>query len=165
MIVGIDPGTHRMGIAAIQDHTVVFTRLLGPGELGSKGALTASFRIYTLVSVCMEICEALKTTHFRADQVIHLAYEEPIHFSKSPRPILPLHEMVGALVFAATERGMLTFAYPSPKVKLGIAGRYNASKAEVQAVLMHEYNLHDTSLSSDEWDAIAVGTYHLAMLR
>jgi Holliday junction resolvasome RuvABC endonuclease subunit len=62
-------------------------------------------------------------------------------------------------------RGYRLHRYKVADIKLRVAGSRRASKDEVEAVLRHEYNLHEANYSDHAWDAISVGVYHLAQLR
>jgi Holliday junction resolvasome RuvABC endonuclease subunit len=59
---------------------------------------------------------------------------------------------------------MEIFGYNVSTIKTGVAGSSSASKEEVEAILRHEFGLHDVKHPSHVWDAIAVGVYHLRMM-
>ena len=156
-VVAVDPGTHRCGVALFR----------GPLLHSETLTLPLSRRIVPLARTCLLVERVIEIADTWRDEIdeAHLVYEMPGHFSSEPRPIIPLHQFVGALHYAAWKRKYMVVGYPVSAVKLGVAGRANASKAEVEAILRHEFNLHDQRLASDQWDAIAVGVYHLAQLR
>tara|TARA_Y100000310_G_scaffold318395_3_gene372388 strand:- start:841 stop:1380 length:540 start_codon:yes stop_codon:yes gene_type:complete len=157
IILAIDPGTRAVGLAVFIDGELRDTELLKASQRNTQD------RMVGLVNAIFEYARQLATK----DRQVALVFEDPQYFGSGVRPIVALYQFVGALVTVARlQVGVSTVTgYAEASIKNGVAGRPNATKAEVQAILRHEYNRHDDIISEDEWDAVAVGTYHLAVRR
>ena len=67
-----------------------------------------------------------------------------------------------ALVQWAGRRGLPFYAYTSQEVRTAVVGHPNASRDELGYAVMERFGMIGQSKTSHEWEAIAVGDYHLA---
>lgn len=175
-IIAVDPGTRSAGLALLYEgqpsllQQVRFNKTSNPWVDKKKllpAQAPAPERIYAIVREIFHLSLRHFSKFSMLDDKIVLVYEDP-HYTlgfRQERPMEVLYRMVGALDYAARMLDFTPIGYPVREVKAQMTGRHNASKAEVETVLRHEYNLHEATYSPDVWDALAVGTCHLAMLR
>lgn len=162
-LVAVDPGTRFLGVAFFHEG-----RFLTAQTLRNPG-----YRQGDVDRRCFELVQEMARTvrDFQADHSILdppvVAYEDPEFRSTEAnnRAVESLYRFCGHLSHWAMARGYRLHRYKVGDVKLGVAGSRRASKDAVEAVLRHEYNLHDRNYSDHAWDAISVGVYHLAQLR
>lgn len=167
-VLAVDPGSRAPGAAVFLD-----AQLLDTWAAKARSDQTPAERNYDLIC-CLEtwyeaVVEQSLGPSGQPVPEFHLAYESPSYFTAArpggSRPIQSLERFVGALDFWGHSQGYRTCGYNVSTIKTGVVGRANASKEEVETALRHEYGLHNTKYPSHIWDAIAVGTYHLAQLR
>ena len=72
--------------------------------------------------------------------------------------------LVGALKRWSRSRGLPLFLYPLREVRATLSGRANAAKEELAFVVMSRWGLLGMKKTTHEWNAIAVGDYHLGRL-
>lgn len=165
-LIAIDPGSREMGFAMFMNRQLVDT-------------LTVKAQ-RKIKDVDERVCEMLRLAgawqwpdwrrpgaDFPTYVSTTVVYEDPTHMlvKGQARPIAQLYRAVGHVHQWARENGWTIYKYGVNEIKLGIAGSVSASKVEVEAVLRHEFNLHEAVKTEHEWDAIAVGNYHLQQER
>lgn len=168
----IDPGTTDSGIAVARNGELVETDTIHVSK--SLPALQRTLAMMDKIEECiLPIYQSFAAIGASVRQElwekveVHIPYESPVTFhgeNGTGRPIASLLNLVVLLEYWARKHGFQPFAYPVNDIKEGIAGRRSASKQEVEAVLRHEYNLHEMKASNHEWDAISVLTFHLRQL-
>ena len=162
-LVAVDPGTRFLGVAFFHDG-----KFLSAQTLRNPG-----YRQGDADRRCFELVQELARTvrQFQQDRGIQetpvVVYEDPEYRSAdaTARAVESLYRFCGHLSHWAMARGYRLHRYKVGDVKLGVAGSRRASKDAVEAVLRHEYDLHDRNYSDHAWDAMSVGVYHLAQLR
>ncbi len=79
-------------------------------------------------------------------------------------PVASVELLHNALADWAFGRGLRIFKYSTEEVRLAIAGLPNASRKELSYAVMARLGLVGLSKTTHEWEAIAVGVYHLSKL-
>ena len=157
--LAVDPGSRNIGAALFAD-----SKLLDVYSDTVPAKMARVKRCYRLIVYLNSWFDDHDVTIFAP---IYLAYESPSYFSRNGqgRPIQALERFVGMLEYWGCSQAMTVVGYNVSTVKTGVAGSPSASKEEVEAILRHEFNLHDAKHPSHVWDAIAVGVYHLRMMK
>ena len=162
-LAAIDPGTKFLGLAFFHE-----SRFLRAQTLRNPG-----YRHKDVDRRCFELVQELARTvrlvqeELGINETPVVAYEDPEFRSTDATnaAVSSLYRFCGHLSHWAMARGYRLHRYPVGDIKLGVAGSRKATKDSVEAVLRHEYNLHDANYSDHAWDAMSVGVYHLAQLR
>ena len=162
-LVAVDPGTRFLGVAFFHEGQFLSAQTLrNPGYRHKD----VDRRCYELVQ---ELARTLRLAQVElgVNEAPIIAYEDPEFRSSeaTARSVESLYRFCGHLSQWAMARGYRLHRYPVGDIKLGVAGSRRASKDSVEAVLRHEYKLHDANYSDHAWDAISVGVFHLAQVR
>ena len=73
--------------------------------------------------------------------------------------------LIASLATWSSERALPQFSYTAQEVKTAIAGHPNASRDQLGYAIMLLLGLIGQGRSTHEWEAIAVGQYHLFKVR
>ncbi|MBI4312105.1 MAG: crossover junction endodeoxyribonuclease RuvC [Chloroflexi bacterium] len=154
-ILGIDPGTLRMGYAVLtvgdDDPAPVAW-----GVLAASGRLPLGQRLYTLHTQLLEIMERHHPTHAAA--------EEPF-VSANVRTALAIGQAQGLALLAAAQKGVPLAGYSPRQVKLAVTGNGAATKDQVQQAVAFHLRLSSLPTPTDASDALAVALCHWQALR
>ncbi len=154
-IIGIDPGTVRMGYAVVEDaggdpHAVAWGALTAPSRL------VLGQRLHCLYAQLLEIMEL----HHPA----YAAVEEPF-VSNNARTAMAIGQAQGLALMAAAQAGIPVAGYSPRQVKLAVAGSGAALKEQVQQAVALHLRLPELSGALDASDALAVALCHLQTVR
>lgn len=151
MIVGVDPGYDRLGVAVFNDGQLVYSACFTSSKQldlpGRIAAVAAQF-------------EAVLTTY----PVTEVAVEE-LYFSKNQATALKVAEARGVIAYLAIKRGAQVYHYSPQAIKLAVAGYGQADKAQVTAMVKKLVPFKQLPQHDDEYDAVAVALTHLASRR
>jgi crossover junction endodeoxyribonuclease RuvC len=165
-ILGIDPGTGRLGWAIVSRSSVVSGRLDGPQT-------TNNHRPQTNLVSCGLIetppktpaSERLKVIYKEITKVIkkyqptELAIEE-LFFVKNVKTAISVAQARGVVMLACELAKLTIFEYKPNEVKLAIAGFGHADKSQMRKML--KLHLKGCRIKQDDTvDAIAVALTHL----
>ncbi len=150
IIMGIDPGTNKMGYGVI--------RIVGrTPEYITMGHIDLSKepdgyiklrRIYQRVTELVEL--------YKPDEV---AFEAPF-YGDNVQSMLKLGRAQGVAIAAALSCEALVFEYAPAKVKVAICGEGRASKEQVANVLKSIFKLNALPKTKDATDGLAVALCH-----
>jgi crossover junction endodeoxyribonuclease RuvC len=146
-ILGIDPGTGRMGYGIIQHQ-------------GEKGLACLAYG-------CIETSKKTKKEH-RLLQ-LHKALDslikkhgpkamgiETLYFARNVNTALPVSEARGVALLLAASYGLSVFEYSPSQVKLAVAGYGKADKTQVQRMIQRILDLPELPKPDDAADALSV---------
>ncbi len=150
VIMGIDPGTNKMGYGVIR---IVGKRpqyvTMGHIDLSKEGdAYIKLRRIYERVEALVEL--------YNPEEV---AFEAPF-YGENVQSMLKLGRAQGVAMAAALSREALVFEYAPTKVKVAICGEGAASKEQVANVLKSIFGLNALPKTKDATDGLAVALCH-----
>lgn len=154
-VLAIDPGYGRCGFAVIE-------------RRAGKDALLYSDCVET--NAADEFTERLANVTAECHRLIEdhgpdaLAIEK-LFFNANRKTAMRVAEVRGALIQCATERGLRVFEYSPAQVKSAVASSGRADKREVAQMLTLLMSISKPIRHDDEFDAIAVGVAHLALVR
>jgi crossover junction endodeoxyribonuclease RuvC len=149
-ILGIDPGTLRLGYGVVDR---VGNAKLTYVECGVISAPPRHPRNQRLLTIGRGLCELLD--ELRPDEVAM----EQAFYGKNVQATLALGEARGVALFVAGDRGLPVVGYAPARVKRTIVGHGRASKAQV-AFLVRALLAMRRAPEADAADALAIAICH-----
>lgn len=157
-IVSIDPGYDRMGIAVIEKNSLGKEVLLYSDCITTNKEQPFTERLFFVVRALIETIESFSPTE--------LAIEK-LFFKNNQKTGMQVSRVIGALEFAALERGLELFEYTPLEIKTAVTGSGKSTKQQVMKMVPLIISCPKITagekMLDDEYDAIAVGLSHLAM--
>ncbi|NQW22763.1 MAG: crossover junction endodeoxyribonuclease RuvC [SAR202 cluster bacterium] len=147
VLLALDAGVRETGWAVFRDGQVIESGVAG---LKSRQKLEPEVRIRHLIESLSELAVRW------SPQVVALSQPSGINW---PVPALDL--LVSSLSQWTSERNLPQFSYTAQEVRAAIAGHPNASRDQLGYAIMLLLGLIGQGRSTHEWEAIAVGHYHL----
>ncbi|MDP1721768.1 MAG: crossover junction endodeoxyribonuclease RuvC [Candidatus Gottesmanbacteria bacterium] len=149
-IIGIDPGTARVGWALI-DVMGSTIRPLSYGCITTPAGQTPETRLLT---IHREITKILTK-----DKPSSLAIED-LFFASNAKTVIPVGQARGVILLAAAEQNIPVASYSPRAVKSTIAGDGRADKTQVLSMVMRILHLDTPPKPDDTADAIAIALTH-----
>jgi crossover junction endodeoxyribonuclease RuvC len=155
MVLGVDPGTAAVGLAAVQG-------------AGGKIVVTWADTVRTpagaavperLRQVYRATCEAIRT--HRPDA---LAIER-LMWGRNTESAMAVARASGTVILAAAEAGIPVEEYAPLEVKMAVTGVGNAPKDQVRRALVRVLGASGVPDDPDAADAVAVAVCHLQQSR
>ena len=152
-VLGIDPGTVRMGYGVIEGGPQ--PRAEDYGVIGLSKSMPLEQRLYQLYT------HVLNLIHIFSPDVV--AVEEPFvgrgerHFAG---PAIAVGQAQGLVLIGAAGQGLPIYRYSPAQIKLAIVDYGAATKAQVQQTILAMLDLKQMP-ESDAADALSVGLCHL----
>ncbi len=150
-VLGIDPGLSRCGYGCVSRSGPDF-RATAAGVITTPPSDSIPRRLATLRADLGALLSELKP------DVVVL---ERIFFRSNARTAMPVGQASGVALLTAHEHGCDVAEYTAAEVKLAVAGYGNASKEQVQAMVMRLLALEEPPRPPDVADALALGICHL----
>lgn len=151
IIIGIDPGTARVGWAVV---TVESTRIISlsydcittPANQSPEERLHMIHRqITSLLIKYKPQCLAL----------------EDLFFATNAKTVIPVAEARGVILLASAEQHIPVVSYSPPAVKLAITGDGRADKTQVTRMVVKLLHLAKPPKPDDTADALAIALTHI----
>ncbi len=147
VLLALDAGVRETGWAVFKHGEVAASGVTG---LSTRRRLEPEVRVSHLI-------ESLDVLAGQWNpQVMALCQPSGINW---PVPALDL--LLSSLARWSSERGLPQFSYTAQEVRTAIAGHPNASRDQLGYAIMLLLGLIGQGRSTHEWEAIAVGHYHL----
>lgn len=150
VILALDAGVRESGWAVFRDGRVEDTGVVG---MRTRQRLDPEVRIAHLLAALEELAAKWRP------RTIVLSRPSGINW---PVPALDLLD--DRLRRWSSDQGAGLAAYTAQEVRAVIAGHPNASKDQLGYAIMSKLGLIGQGRSTHEWEAIAVGHYHLSRL-
>ena len=152
-ILGVDPGTHRLGFSILEvDGPDVRCLDSGCLEAGRRDPL--ELRLHVLHQGLAELA-----TRWHPE---HLAVEEPfVAPARGAKSAVMVGQAQALALLVAADNGMEVYRYAPSAVKAAAAGYGASSKEQVQRALRLLLSLGPEPISTDASDAIAVALCHV----
>ena len=152
-VLGIDPGTVRMGYGVIEGGPQ--PRAEDYGVIGLSKSMPLEQRLYPLYT------HVLNLIHLFSPDVV--AVEEPF-VGRGERyfagPAIAVGQAQGVVLIGAAGQGLPIYRYSPAQIKLAIVDYGAATKAQVQQTILAILDLKQLP-ESDAADALSVGLCHL----
>ncbi len=155
-VMGIDPGTRRVGYAVVQMEGPGRPRALAYGVIRTPPDDPIDRRLRRI----HEELQALLATWAPASVAIESAF-----YGRSVSAALRIGEGRGAAIVAAAARGIPVASYAPAVVKKAVVGNGLAHKRQVLAMVRVLLGLGATPIPLDASDALGIALCHLARAR
>ncbi len=153
-ILGIDPGTIRMGYGLLEEDGRI--QAVDWGVVALRSTLPLEERLYQLYS---HVLNMISIWHPDA-----VAVEEPFMGKgerQYARPAIAVGQAQAVVLIAAAGQAIPVHRYPPAKVKLAVTDHGAATKGQVQEMVRVLLNLDSVPSPSDAADALAIGMCHI----
>lgn len=150
-IIGIDPGTNRMGYGVLEAGDGGRLYAVALGDIDLRRAGDAYEKLGAIFERVGELVE-----RYRPDE---MALEAPF-MAKNPQSTLKLGRAQGVAMAAGLSRGLLVFEYAPRRVKQAITGNGAAAKEQVAAMLGAILGIEYDPRRLDATDGLAVALAH-----
>lgn len=158
IILGIDPGYDRLGLAVIEKPTKGKELLIYSGCLQTS----AKSAIYDrLLAVGTEVARTIEK--FSPDA---LAIEN-LFITKNQKTAMRVSEARGIIIYEAVKRGLPIHEYSPMEIKVAVTGDGTSDKERMMKMVRLLIAMPDSTAKApldDEFDAIAVALAHSAMI-
>jgi len=156
IILGIDPGYDRLGLAIIEKpsrgkETVLYSGCL---QTSSKDSIYDRFK-----EIGLEICRILDK--YKPDAVSI----ETLFITKNQKTAMRVSEVRGIVIYESVKRNIPVFEYSPMQVKMAVTGDGTSDKARMIKMLALLVTLPKRKAQDDEYDAIGVALTHAANSR
>ncbi len=156
IILGIDPGFERIGIALIKRARGEKDTLLYSACFKTKASLAFHERLTAIGSEIERIIAEFKP------QALSI---EKLFFTTNQKTVMGVAEARGVIVYSASRNGLAVFEYTPPQIKVAVTGYGKADKQMVSSMVPKLIHMDTKSTSDDELDAIAIALTCLACER
>ncbi len=150
IILGIDPGTVRIGYGIIDDARNAFA-LKDYGCLTLSKISTSSLRLKKIYQEIGAIIDEHKPDV--------LAIEE-LFFSSNVKTALSVGQARGVIILAAADKKIPTFEYTPLQVKQAVTGYGKADKEQIQLMVKSLLKMKDIPKPDDAADGLALAICH-----
>jgi crossover junction endodeoxyribonuclease RuvC len=148
-ILGIDPGTARLGYGIIDAGDGYSAVDFGTIETSAKD---------TMAQRLLQVHDAL--THLIATHVPEAMAIEQLFFSRNVTTAIAVGQARGVALLAAAQSGLPVTEYTPAEVKQAISGYGNADKQQVQFMVQLLLELDAVPHPDDAADALAIALCH-----
>jgi crossover junction endodeoxyribonuclease RuvC len=160
IIVSLDPGYDRLGIAVIEKNV-----------RGKENVLFSACHVTDRGSPFEErLLDVVRT--FKEVMARHspeACVLEKLFFQNNQKTAMLVSRTIGALTVAALDAGIPVFEYTPLEIKSAVTGNGRSTKADIMKMIPMLVHCPKISagerMSDDEFDAIAVGLTHCAVRR
>ncbi|MCE9585653.1 crossover junction endodeoxyribonuclease RuvC [Candidatus Nomurabacteria bacterium] len=155
IILGIDPGFERLGVAVLEKKT------------NSKESVLFSECFKT--SAKLEFGERLKLIGIEVKKVIkkynpEVLSIETLFLTNNQKTVMHVAEARGVIIYEAINAGLKIFEASPPQIKIAVTGYGKADKTQVMKMVKMLVSIDNDKKSDDELDAIAIAITGLAHL-
>jgi crossover junction endodeoxyribonuclease RuvC len=145
-IVGIDPGSHRIGYAVIENQGQA-TQLLTHGCFDYPSTYTVSARLIQLEADIQKLC---------MDYQPSLMAIESLFFNKNSTTAMRVSESRGIVLLAAAKQSIPTVDCTPLQVKMAITGYGRADKQQIKQMIQLQFQGVVLHKLDDAVDAIGI---------
>ncbi|MBL9141895.1 MAG: crossover junction endodeoxyribonuclease RuvC [Phycisphaerae bacterium] len=150
-VLGIDPGLRIAGYAVVDfAPSARDPRLVEAGVIRLRAKEPVSTRLAQLHAELRELIEQFRPTHLSVEEVF-------VHV-KHVRTAIVMGHGRGVVLLAGAEAGLAIEELSPTEIKKALTGRGQASKAQVQRAVMHQFRLATMPEPPDVADAIGIAT-------
>lgn len=149
-VLGIDPGTHRMGFGILESDGRSY-KLVICGTIRAASKDTIAKRLLHMFESLQKNIQSYKP------DVMAL---ETLFFAKDIQAVERIGEARACAMLAASKQGLEVIEYAPSAVKKSVTGNGRASKEQVQFMVKRLLNLKEAP-ALDASDALAIAMCHL----
>ncbi len=156
IILSIDPGFERLGVAVIQKEKGQKETLIHSECFKTSAKIPHHERLALVQNKFLEMIHTYKPEVFATETLL---------FSNNVKTALLVSEVRGILLANASTNNLNIFEYNPNTIKLAITGYGKADKAQVMDMVTKLITVPEGKNSDDELDAIAIGLTCIAIER
>lgn len=149
-IMGVDPGTARLGWGII-DETKGMVRSLSYGCITTDADESPDKRLHVLFESLLKI--------IKKEQPDCMAVEE-LFFAVNAKTVIPVAQARGITLLAAAKADVPVVSYTPPVVKQTVTGSGTADKVQVGKMVTRLLKLPHVPTPDDTADALAIALTH-----
>jgi len=150
-ILGVDPGTIRMGFGIIEQNGNQYTAIdFGCLKLSSRQSFTE--RLKRIYDELLRVIEEYHPDEFAI---------EDLFYAENAKVAIKMGHARGVALLAAVNSQIPTAEYSPKEIKQSVAGNGAASKQQIQRMVMQLLGLRVAPEPFDVSDALAVALCHL----
>ena len=146
IVLGIDPGTARLGYGLVERQGSQLTML----DYGCLETINDRPLEQRLLIIHEGITDLIETHHPEAMGV------ERLFFNKNTQTAMAVGQARGVVLLTAAEHGLPVFEYGPHEVKLAVTGYGRAPKDQVQRMVQLVLSMRELPRPDDAADALAV---------
>jgi len=157
IILGIDPGFERLGIAVLEKNK---------GEKKEKVLFSECFK----TSAKLEFPKRLFLIGKEIKNIIkkfkpEVLAIETLFLTTNQKTVMHVAEVRGVIIYEASLAGLKIFEASPPQIKIAITGYGKANKEQVMKMVKILVDIDNTKKSDDELDAIAISLTSFAHIK
>lgn len=156
ILLSIDPGFERLGLAIIQKEGRGKETLLYSECFKTSAKLPHHERLRLIGNKIKDVIELYKPTELAT---------EKLFFSSNQKTVIPVAEARGVILFIAGTYNLSVCEYSPPEIKVAVTGYGKSDKRQIMEMVPRLISLPKPVTSDDEFDAIAIGLTHCAIKR
>ncbi|MFA7308937.1 MAG: crossover junction endodeoxyribonuclease RuvC [Patescibacteria group bacterium] len=150
-ILGIDPGTQRLGWGVIESQA-------GKVKASSYGCITTVPKQNHGERLVYIFDELTRIIGQEKPQVLAI---EKLFFIKNVTTAMTVSEARGVVILACKQAGLEIFEYTPLQIKMGLTGYGKAEKSQIQMMVKMILGLTEVPKPDDVADALAVAITHI----
>ena len=154
-VLGIDPGYERVGVAIVDkdrsEEILVFSDCITTSRKSAHSQ--------RLEEICSEVEKLID--QYRPDSMSI----ETLFFNSNQKTAMKVSEARGAIIRAASKKGIDVSEYTPLEIKIAITGYGRADKSQVTNMVKRLTKVSKLPKYDDVYDAIAIALTHLATNR
>jgi crossover junction endodeoxyribonuclease RuvC len=156
IILGIDPGYDRLGIAVIEKNTKGKEKLLHSNCLQTSAKDDISIRF---LAIGTEVARIIK--EYKPEAVAL----ETLFITKNQKTAMRVAEARGVIIYEAVRAGIPIFEYSPMQIKSAITSDGKSDKERIIKMVHILIDIPAKKTVDDEYDAIAVALTHSTRVR
>jgi len=156
IILGIDPGYDRVGIAIIGKPAKGKEVVVHSTCFQTSSKDTIYDRLHSIGLEIKATIEKYSPTTLAI---------ETLFITKNQKTAMRVSEARGIIIYEALKGGLSVSEYSPMQVKMSITGDGTSDKSRIQKMVRLLVSIPKKDAIDDEYDAIAVGLTHSAMMR
>ncbi|MCE9501012.1 MAG: crossover junction endodeoxyribonuclease RuvC [Leptospira sp.] len=153
-MIGIDPGSHRVGYSILEKKERNKISLLTYGTIDIQPGTKSPENLIVIRKTLSRLLD---------EYTPGLASVEELFFSKNQKTAGRVYESRGCILLTLAESGVRIIEPSVTQIKKGTTGNGTADKKQVRQALKLILGLDDLSGHDDSWDAVAAGFVGFAM--
>lgn len=156
ILLSIDPGFERLGLAIIQKEGRGKEILLYSECFKTSAKLLHEERLRLIGNKITDVIKTYKPTELAT---------EKLFFTSNQKTVIPVAEARGVILFIAGTYNLKVSEYSPPQIKVAVTGYGRSDKTQIMTMIPRLITLIKPIKSDDEFDAIAIGLTHCAISR
>lgn len=156
ILLSIDPGFERLGLAIIQKEGKNKETLLYSECFKTSAKLPHHERLRLIGNKIKDVIEEYTPTELAT---------EKLFFTSNQKTVIPVAEARGVILFVAGTYNINVSEYSPPEIKVAVTGYGKSDKNQIMSMIPRLITLDKKITSDDEFDAIAIGLTHYATKR